>query len=57
MNTFTLTQPGTHQARNNNVPVTPKGRAIYTTDWFLYGAPRSINYDSANMALKGDRPC
>lgn len=57
MNTFTLTQHGTHQARNNNVPVTPKGRAIYTTDWYLYGAPRSINYDSANMPLKGDRPC
>lgn len=57
MNTFILTNTKTVQSHNNNKPVTARGRALYTTAWFMYGSPRSMNYDNATVSNKGGLPC
>ena len=34
------------------VPVTPRGRAIHTVDWFMNGKPSPIDYDDATIEVK-----
>lgn len=50
------TQTSQHSTQKSNV-VSARGRARHTTDWFLYGTPRRINYDTATLAGKGDQSC
>ena len=43
--------------RKANVPTTPRGRALYTTDWFLNGKPVLSNHDNSRMTLRNGMPC
>jgi len=45
MNMQTIMLPFT-RAVSRNIPVTARGRALYTTDWFMNGQPRAVNYDA-----------
>ena len=38
-----------------NVPVTPRGRALHTLDWFLNGKRTLNNYDDPSIKLKDVR--
>jgi hypothetical protein len=35
-----------------NVPVTPRGRALHTLDWFLNGKRTLSNYDDSSIKVK-----
>jgi hypothetical protein len=39
------------------VPMTPRGRALYTVDWFLNGKPVLRNHDNPNLKLTEDSKC
>ena len=57
MKTITL-QSSTQQNRTeSNLPVTPRGRALYTTDWFLNGTPVLRYHDNPRMTLRNGMPC
>ena len=34
-----------------NLPTTPRGRALFTIDWFLNGKPVLRNHDNPQMSL------
>ena len=57
MNTQYLTQPFARHAVKQNIPVTARGRALYTTAWFLNGKPRAVNYDNLIKTTQGALPC
>jgi|GEM_PF-3464022 hypothetical protein len=37
------------------VPVTPRGRALHTVDWFMNGKPTRQDYDNAEISIKSLR--
>ncbi|WP_455205856.1 hypothetical protein [Kaarinaea lacus] len=37
------------RSEETKLPQTSKGRALRTTDWFLYGRPADRNYDRATI--------
>lgn len=39
------------------VPTTPRGRALYTVDWFLNGTPVLRNHDNPIHKLKDGGGC
>ena len=39
------------------IPRTPRGRALYTVDWFLNGKPVLRNHDNPNLRLTEDSRC
>jgi len=39
------------------IPVTPRGRALYTVDWFLNGKPVLRNHDNPNLKLTDGNHC
>lgn len=46
------------QQKTGIFPATPGGRARFTRDWFLYGAPLAINYDAETQReAKGESQC
>ena len=57
MKTIALENPTRNPARKTNVPTTPRGRALYTTDWFLNGKPILSNHDNPRMTLRNGMPC
>jgi len=57
MKTIALVTPLKNQEQKTNVPVTPRGRALYTTDWFLNGNPVLNNHDNPRMTLRNGLPC
>lgn len=38
-----------------NVPVTPRGRAIHTVDWFMNGERTRSNYDDTRIKMQDVR--
>lgn len=38
-------------------PVTPRGRAVYTLDWFLNGQPTLPNPDNQTLYVRGGFSC
>lgn len=34
-----------------NTPTTPRGRALYTVDWFLNGKPVLRNHDNPQLSI------
>lgn len=57
MNTLLLINTSARQQAGKNIPSTARGRALHTVEWFLYGSPRSIDYDSETMPTKGVFSC
>jgi len=39
------------------VPTTPRGRALYTVDWFLNGRPVLRNHDNPSLKLTQGNKC
>ena len=39
------------------VPRTPRGRALYTVDWFLNGKPVLRNHDNPGLKLTDGNNC
>ena len=39
------------------VPVTPRGRALHTIDWFLNGKPVLRNHDNPHVKLTNGSSC
>ena len=56
MKTITLETPIKNQEQKSNMPVTARGRALYTTDWFLNGKPVLSNHDNPRMTLRNGMP-
>ena len=57
MNTLSITPAFTRQTGKRSIPSTPRGRALYTTAWFLNGTPRMTNYDYPVKTVQGGLPC
>ena len=57
MKALTLKLVAHNQARHNNLPTTPRGRALYTIDWFMNGRPVLNNHDNPNLTLKNGIIC
>lgn len=57
MKTLTFRTPIQHNTHSSNRPKTARGRALYTTDWFLNGKPVLRNHDNPRMTLRNGMPC
>ena len=58
MQTLTL-QTISHRGNkgNSTIPLTARGRALYTVDWFINGKPILANHDNPRMTLRNGTPC
>jgi hypothetical protein len=52
MSTYALKDMFETTRRAGAVPITPRGRALHTVDWFANGKRRFINYDDPRLELK-----
>ena len=43
--------------KKTNIPVTPRGRALFTTDWYLNGRPVLSNHDNPRITLRNGLSC
>jgi hypothetical protein len=57
MTTLTMKCAVVKSKNENTVPVTGRGRALYTVDWFLNGKPVLRNHDNPNLMLKNGQVC
>ena len=57
MTTLTMKDAFVKSVKDNTVPVTARGRALYTVDWFLNGKPVLSNHDNPNLKLNQGRVC
>jgi hypothetical protein len=57
MTTLTMKRAVVKSKNENTVPVTGRGRALYTVDWFLNGKPVLRNHDNPNLMLKNGQVC
>lgn len=57
MKTTTLRSSTQQNRSETHLPVTARGRALYTTDWFLNGKPVLRYHDNPRMTLRNDMPC
>ena len=57
MNTLIFRLPVLAKKTSTGVPTTPRGRALYTTDWFLNGRPVLHNHDNPCLTLKDGLVC
>ena len=46
MNTYIVKMPYVKEVNSLELPVTGRGRALYTIDWFLNGIPVSNSHDN-----------
>ena len=44
-------------AEKNIIPQTPRGRALYTVDWFLNGRPVLSHHDNKRQSLINGCTC
>ena len=44
-------------AEKKTIPQTPRGRALYTIDWFLNGRPILSHHDNKRQSLKNGCAC
>ena len=51
MNTTILRTSHSSDHTAQNVPSTPRGRALYTVDWFLNGKPVLRNHDNPQLSI------
>ncbi|MEJ2107684.1 MAG: hypothetical protein P8X48_10210 [Acidiferrobacteraceae bacterium] len=52
MSTYALKDMFETTRRAGAVPITPRGRALHTLDWFANGKRSFINYDDPRVELK-----
>lgn len=57
MNTLIFRLPLLAKNPSVNVPITARGRALFTTDWFLNGQPVLRNHDNPCLTLKNGMVC
>lgn len=57
MNANTISVTYTAQKNTKHVPVTPRGRALYTIDWFLNGTPVLRNHDNPQLSITDGCHC
>lgn len=57
MNIAIFARPLITQAKKSNLPATPRGRALYTLDWFLNGKPVLSNHDNPCLTLRNGLSC
>ncbi|MDH5446580.1 MAG: hypothetical protein OEY52_13590 [Gammaproteobacteria bacterium] len=57
MNTLIFRLPQLAKKASTNVPSTGRGRALFTTDWFLNGRPVLSNHDNPCLTLKDGMVC
>ena len=57
MSTTSLHATDTNHATSHTVPTTPRGRALYTVDWFLNGKPVLQHHDHPRMTLRRGFNC
>jgi len=50
----TMTMKMTYQDLLNKtaIPVTARGRALYTIDWFLNGRPATVDHDNLQSGIR-----
>jgi len=51
MNTNTISFTFTKLESARTLPVTPRGRALFTLDWFLNGSPVLRNHDNPQLSI------
>jgi hypothetical protein len=51
MNTKVFAHSYKSQTDTRNLPTTPRGRALYTIDWFLNGKPVLRNHDNPQLSI------
>jgi len=57
MNTLIFRLPQLAKKASTNVPSTGRGRALFTTDWFLNGQPALNKHDNPCLTLKNGMVC
>jgi hypothetical protein len=57
MTTLILKRAFVKNQKDESVPVTGRGRALYTVDWFLNGKPVLRNHDNPNLQLNQGYVC
>ena len=58
MNTIAMTSTTNNQRQpGTSLPTTPRGRALYTVDWFLNGTPVLRNHDNPSIKLNDGSTC
>lgn len=55
MNTIVIKNLIDTTRKHFNVPVTPRGRALHTLDWFMNGKPTLSNHDDARTQVQDVR--
>jgi len=53
MNTQTLKMYTHTETTSVRKPVTARGRALYTTAWFLHGKTAQRDYDNRSLGIRG----
>lgn len=56
MKTITIETPISVRMDQAAIPVAPRGRALYTIDWFMNGTPTRSNHDDQPMTLQQVSP-
>ena len=51
MNASTITIPYVSYSEKDQLPETPRGRALYLVDWFLNGHPSSGIHDNTQLKI------
>lgn len=51
MQTHTMSTGFTGQTKTDSQPATPRGRALFTIDWFVNGKPVLLQHDNPNVQL------
>ena len=51
MNSNTIQTPYATSYATREIPTTPRGRALYTVDWFLNGKPVLRNHDNPQLSI------
>ncbi|MDH5179016.1 MAG: hypothetical protein OEZ39_01600 [Gammaproteobacteria bacterium] len=57
MNTLIGHVPQVTKKQSIGVPTTPRGRALYTLDWFLNGRPVLRRHDNPCLTVKNGLVC
>jgi hypothetical protein len=58
MSTLTLkTHSHIGKPAKQSIPQTPRGRALFTVDWFLNGRPVLRDHDNSRLDIRGGCSC
>lgn len=57
MNSNIIRTTFTGQRKTHDLPTTPRGRALFTVDWFLNGKPVLRNHDNPQLSISNGCHC